>query len=423
MRAFRPKLRAIVRREYLQRVRSRWFLFSTLGLPLLFIGIVFLSGWLATGSSGSVSAYTAAVIDRAGGAGPLLVAELAADSMAAVVDPDLREASEESLPARLLASAHDAFVVLPEDMRSGDARARLLARDYVSEQAIRTIREAVDRAALRARLAGAGVGEVDARALLAHVPVQVISVSEAGARSQEVFRVISLVIAFLFYMVLILYGQMIVRAVIEEKSSDIVEVMISSVRPWELMAGKIVGVGAVGLTQVVIWAAVIAGLTLYGLTAGAGMLERAGIDPGALAIPTGAIVLTLGFLVLGYLLYASLFAAVGATLSNEHDAQQAMFPILLLIIIPFVLVQGVVLNPGAGWAVAASLVPFFSPLLMPARVLVSSVPAAELVAALLLLAGSIAVFTWLSGRIYRVGILMKGKRPNLPELVRWVRHG
>ena len=129
------------------------------------------------------------------------------------------------------------------------------------------------------------------------------------------------------------------------------------------------------------------------------------------------------FLTLGYFLYAGLFAGVGGTLSREEDAQQAVFPVIILIMIPFFLAQGVIRSPNATWSVVTSLVPFFSPLLLPSRLLLTSVPLWQTLVALLLLVATILLFAWLAGRVYRVGILMKGKRPNLPELFRWIRHG
>lgn len=436
MNPFNRKVRAILRREYVQRVRSKWFLLSTLGIPLLFVGLAFLGGFFATRSgSESVSSLAVGVIDRGGGLGDLVVAELLRDSVLAASVPGLAGASEAEARRALLDSTHDLYLLLPEafaapgpEAAPGPAddrpEARLLARDNVSGAASRTIREAVNRALVRARLRDAGIEEVDPAVLMRTARLDVVNVTEEGtARSQEAFEVISFVIAFLFYMVLIIYGQMIIRSIIEEKASDIVEVMVSSVRPWELMLGKIVGVGAVGITQLAIWGAVMVGTLVFGVTAGSAALAEAGVSLSAIRLPWGTIVLVLLFLVLGYLLYAGLFAGGGATISSEQDAQQVAVPIILLIVIPFIAAQGVIESPGAAWSVAMSLVPFFSPLLMPSRMLVSTVPVWQVAASLLLLAAFILGAAWVAGRIYRVGILMKGQRPNLPEVVRWIRHG
>ncbi len=420
------KVIAIIRREYLQRVRSRWFLIATFGLPLLFIGVGVVAGVLAMrAESASGATQSIGVVDRTGRIADFLVEELLRDSLLATPLAVPAPTSDEELPARLLESDYTIYLVLPADaVDSHEVDVDLYAKENVPAGRRRTIREAVNRSLVRARLAGAGIEGVDPDALLAKASLGVVNVTEeGGARSQEVAQAISFAITIIFYMVLIFYGQMIVRSVIEEKSSDIVEVMVSSVRPWELMLGKIVGVGAVGLTQMAIWGLVIAGFGVYGLTAGAAALAESGVDLGALGIPVSTIVGVALFLLFGYLLYAGLFAGAGATVSSEHDAQHALLPVIILIIVPFVAAQGVIENPNAGLSVALSLVPFFSPLLMPSRMMVTAVPAWEVGSALLLLVVFILLAAWVAGRIYRVGILMKGKRPNLPELVRWVRHG
>jgi ABC-2 type transport system permease protein len=431
------KVMAIVRREYLQRVRSKWFLLATFGIPLLMVGLGAMSGFLITRGGEETLTFSTGVVDRSGEVSQLVVAELLRDSLLASEAVGVAAFPDDSLPGRLVASDFDVFLVIPPELGlevtdqpgvGGEyeegPELELVARMNVNSGTRRTIRVAVNRALVKARLERAGVEGLDPEALLRGSSLSVVNVTEQGeARSQEVFQAISFIISFLFYMVLIFYGQMIVRSVIEEKSSNIVEVMMSSLRPWELMLGKIVGVGAVGLTQLAIWAAVVATGILYGLTAGAAALSEAGVDLSQLTIPVSTIILVLTFLVLGYLLYSGLFAGAGATVSNEHDAQQALFPVIILIVIPFVAAQGIIENPNTGWAIILSLVPFFSPLIMSSRLFVAVVPAWQLAVALVLLLLFIFLAAWVAGRIYRVGILMKGKRPNLPELVRWVRHG
>ena len=183
------------------------------------------------------------------------------------------------------------------------------------------------------------------------------------------------------------------------------------------------GVGAVGITQLMIWGVVMGAAIMLGLTAGASALADVGIDLSSVRVPLGVVALILVFLILGYLLYAGMFAGGGATMGSEQDAQQVALPIIMLIIVPFVAAQPLIESPNAVWAVVMSLVPFFSPILMPSRLLVSSVPAVQVTAAVLLLVACLLGVAWVAGRIYRVGILMRGQRANLPEIIRWVRHG
>lgn len=427
MNPFNRKVRAIIRREYLQKVRSKWFLFSTLGLPILMVGLALLSGWLVT-RGGSDAPHQVGVVDGTGRAAELLVAELERESFFAVHLEDLAGHSDRALESYLLTSGFHLLAVLPEGeldvpLSEGAVRLRVVSRNGVDMVTRRTLRQAADRALLQARLEAGGVEAADAALLLQPAELTFVEVGGTEASSREIFRVISFVLALAFYMVLLVYGQMIVRSILEEKTSDIVEVMVSSVRPHELMMGKIVGVGAVGLTQVAIWGIVLTGLALYGVTGAASALAEAGIDPAALTVPVGLVAGILLFLVLGYLLYAGLFAGTGATLGREEDAQQASLPVVILIIIPFVMAQGIIEHPDTALSVGLSLVPFFSPLLMPSRMLVTSVPLWQMAVAIVLLMACILLVAWLAGRIYRVGILMKGKRPNLPEVARWIRHG
>ncbi len=430
------KVRAVIRREFMQRVTSKWFLLSTLGLPVLIVGLMALAGFLAVrGASDTGGTKALGVIDASGRLADLVVEELLKDSVLATRARDLEGATEAVARTRLPQTAFDYLLLLPEGLVASDAPAgsasagdetgvKLLARDAVPAATERTIRDALRRALLRARLRDAGIEGLDPEVLLRTNRLDVVNVTQSGgARSQEAFQAISFVIAFFFYMILLIYGQMIIRSIIEEKSSDIVEVMVSSLRPWELMLGKIVGVGAVGLTQMVIWGVIISAAALFGLTSGASALAEAGIDLSALAVPWVTVALVLLFLVLGYLLYAGMFAGTGATISNESDAQQAALPVTMLIIVPFIAVQGIIQSPNAGWAVVMSLIPFFSPLVMTPRLFITSVPAWQIATSLVLLAGCVLGAAWVAGRIYRVGILMKGQRANLPEVVRWIRHG
>jgi ABC-2 type transport system permease protein len=429
------KVRAIVRREYLQRVRSRWFLLSTLGIPLLFIGIGVLAGFLALDSETAFETHSLGVVDRTERLGAHVVEELLQDSILASEAHGLEGTSEEAVRERLLDSAYDLFLVLPPGILESAAEPgagleerppeiRLLSRDNVGTAVQRTIRQGVNRALVRSRLLDAGVEGIDPAILLQSARLEVVNVTEEGvARSQEMFEVISFLLALVFYAALIVYGQMMIRSIVEEKTSDVVEVMVSSVRPWELMLGKIIGVGAVGITQLLIWGVVMGVAIFLGLTAGASALAEAGVDLSAAQVPWGVVGLIVTFLILGYLLYAGMFAGGGATMGSEQDAQQVAMPIIMLIIVPFVAAQPLIASPNAVWAVVMSLVPFFSPILMPSRLLVSSVPAVQVAAAVVLLVLCILGVAWVAGRIYRVGILIKGQRANLPEIIRWVRHG
>ena len=450
-------VRAVIRREYVQRVTNKWFLVTTFGVPLLILAFSLLPGWLAASGGGSAEALRIGVVDRTGaGLGEAVVARMnasegpaagrqpAAGADTTTADSAGAESGESAvllaaaatgipdtldrrgLAARLRTAGYDAYLVLGPDLLAGDDVELLSTRSIGLTDRPR-IRRAVRSAAIAVRLERAGLPRAEADSLLgvAGIGLSTTRVAEEGLQSQSVVQVAGFAMGFILYFMLIIYGQMIVRGVIEEKSSDIVEVLLSSLRPWELMLGKIVGVGAVGLTQVAIWAVVVVVAATWGMAAAAPALAEAGIDLGAvLGLPLVEIAGTfLLFFLLGYLLYSSLFAGAGAMAGSEQDTQQVVVPITMLIAAGFVLLFPMMESPGATWAVVTSQIPLFSPILMPARIAIGAAPTWELVLSIGLLAGGVLGAVWLAGRIYRVGILMSGKRPNLPELIRWVRYG
>jgi ABC-2 type transport system permease protein len=250
---------------------------------------------------------------------------------------------------------------------------------------------------------------------------------------------------FLMYMVVFIYGMMVMRSVMEEKVSRIVEVMISSVRPFDLMMGKVLGVGAVGLTQLAIWAILIpavymiAGLA-FGLTGaemGGGMnsaeMAAAGIDPDDIQGKVSMIMnelsaqnwllivpLFLFYFIVGYVLYASLFAAVGSAMSDDLNESQALtLPISIPVIIAFYIMFVTVRSPESSLAVWSSIFPLFSPIVMPSR-LAFEPPVWQILLSVVLTSACALFFVWLAGRIYRVGILMYGKKASFKELGKWL---
>ncbi|MFQ5746108.1 MAG: ABC transporter permease [Gemmatimonadota bacterium] len=417
------RVRAVMRREYLQRVRSKWFLFSTLVVPVLILGIMVLPVILPEVLGGKEE-IGVGVIDRSGtDVQDRLASGLAEENISVQtleLHPDVTpEGLADELPPE---PPLQAYLFLPADVLESRA-ATLVEVKHLGASQHAAIRRALREAITVVRLAGSGIEGEEASAILRPATLDVEELRPSGRGPSEIYAAFGFVFAMMLYMMFIVYGQMIARGVIEEKTSNIVEIMVSSVRPWEMMLGKIVGVGAVGLTQVAIWGVVVAIASLYGLSGAMATLSDLGLDLSGFRFPLGLATMALLFFVLGYLLYASLFASAGAMLSNEQDVQQVMMPVLIPIVIPIMLMPAVLDTPDASWAVIVSLVPFFSPILLMVRLAVGNVPVWQSVAAIALLVLTILGTAWVAGRIYRVGILMKGKRPNLPELVRWVRYG
>lgn len=408
----------VIKREYLQRVRSRWFLFGTVAAPVFLIGMMVVP--MIVESRSQEARRNVALVDETGLLQGRVVPRL--EEAGFTVRPEVRS-DEAMLRNEVASGALGGFIILP-DAALTRGRVEYYGREGPGTITGLTIRSIVAQAAMEVRLAELD-SEVDLQALLSggEMEVFLMEAEGGGASGDDPQFIGAFAGAMLLYMVILLYAVAVMRATLEEKTSRVVEILISSVRPSELMLGKILGVGSVGLTQLAVWV----GFGALALTMGIPALVAArpdALDPEliAQALPgAGLSALFVGLFLGGYFLYSALYAAVGAMCSTEEEAQQAQFPVVMLLIIPIMFLMPVIENPNSPMAVGASLVPFFSPVLMYARAATGAVPLWQITLALALLVAGVLVVAWLAGRIYRVGILMQGKRPTLPELWRWVR--
>jgi ABC-2 type transport system permease protein len=228
-------------------------------------------------------------------------------------------------------------------------------------------------------------------------------------------------VAMLLYMMIVLYGQTIMRGVMEEKTTRVAEVVVSSVNTDTLLAGKILGVGFVAITQVLSWLALTAACMVYVVP----MLVKPGAPSPGGSLPSiapSAALALLAFFVLGFVFYASLFAAVGAMVNSQEDVQQASMPVMLLLVSSVIFMGPIMTNPGSAMARTMSLIPFSAPILMPLRMTLVPVPWYEVAGSILGVMLACAAAIWMSARVYRVGLLMYGKRPSFAELARWIRY-
>jgi ABC-2 type transport system permease protein len=228
-------------------------------------------------------------------------------------------------------------------------------------------------------------------------------------------------IGFLLYMTIIIYGQTIMSSVIEEKTSRVAEVVMSSVPTDTLLVGKVLGVGAVGLTQQVLWIAT----TYVLLKVREPIMAKLGAPAMSFSLPEislGAALLFLTFFILGFIFYSSLYAAVGSAVNSEQEARQAATPLMIMVVFAGVFIQPVLLNPTGTTALVLSLLPITSPIIMPIRMAVTGVAPIEMLASIALLLLGCAAALWLASRIYRVGLLMYGKKPTMREMMRWVSY-
>ena len=440
------KLWAVIRREYLERVATKSFLIGTLVAPILFSAMLFLPAVMARRAQPSARASDIVVLDATGADG---VGQRVADAVRAAVQgraasapaPAVRvvaagdvAAAESLAAADVRARRHQGYLLLDAASLRGDS-ARYAGRNASSPADMERVRSAVRGAMMAERLRGAGVNPVLVDSITERrLVLSTERLTERGRGGSGAGNMMAAVMmAFLLYTAMILYGQMVLRGVLEEKTTRVAEVVISSVKPETLLAGKILGVGAVGLTQMAIWLVSIS--YLGGLIGGALLKTRGGTDMTALrdagaadlmtssmaGFNLGVLGLIIVFFILGYVFYSSLYAAAGAMVNSEQEAQQALTPVMLFVIASALLIQPVLLNPSSSLARAASIVPFSAPIIMPLRMSLVAVPPLDIALSVLGLLLACAAAVWLAARIYRVGMLMYGKKPTLGELARWVR--
>jgi ABC-2 type transport system permease protein len=406
----------IVRREYLDRVRSKAFLIGTILGPV-FMAAMMVVPILMAGKVGK--AQRIAVLDESGAlAGPLEAAlarhELDGQPRFVVVPLGAGAAAERARALRddVLAGRLDGYLHVPADALEARA-ASYYGRTVSNVIDLGLLERAVDEAFVGRRLAAAGVDPALAGELTRGLELKRVRLSATGEREDRgAAMFLSLILMMILYMSVLIWGQQVLTSTIEEKANRVMEVIVSSVPSVHLMAGKLLGVGAAGLTQLGVWAVCLLGASVMGMGA-AGGFRMPEVTPLVLV----AFVL---FYLLGYLLYASLFMAVGAAVNTSHEAQSLAFPVMAPMILSVMLFMPVLQSPDGRLAVVASLVPFFTPLLMFLRISVLAPPAWQIALSVLLTALTVVAALWGAARIYRVGILMYGKRPTFPELMRWI---
>lgn len=419
----------ILVREYLEKVKTKGFWIATFALPVGMLLLMATSVGLSLAAASSDQAFV--LLDRTGVLGEQVAGRLESagyDMALLESDPGAAE-----MDRRVADKEIEAYLVLGErTLAAGVFAYRGLDRPSGTRAAL--FEAVVADAALAHRLGETGDPE-GLRALVDGGRIEYEMVLDAddaesgqAPATREVARAASMVHgiagAIFLYMTMVIYGAFVLRSVLEEKRTKIVEIVVSSVRPWQLMLGKILGVGSMGLTQMSIWA-------LCGVLIGAGGTSllaslRPDLDMSMVsaALPTGGAVLLLAaYFLLGYFLYSSLFAAVGAMCTREEEAAHAQAPLIVLLMAPFIAQISTAGGGGFAWMDWVALFPFFSPIMMFPRALDGSVSGWMVAASIVLMALAIWAMAWLGGRIYRVGILAQGKRPTIRELYRWVRSG
>ncbi len=424
------KLWAVAKREYLERVRSKWFVIATLLGPVLMASMIVVPIWLATRSMQTSRTSNIVILDATDSDLGTAVARslgtgLQGDSSLARVQrvsPSELAQAESTVTRDVIAKRVEGYLVL-DSASAGGRAARYAGRNASTIPDMERIERTVEQAILVNRLSQAGMDAARVQELSrVNLRLQTERITDRGRGGSGAGNVaVAFGASFVLYMLIVLYGQTILRGVIDEKNNRVAEVVVASVRPESLLAGKVLGVGVVALTQLAVW---VVSMMLIVRFRGP-ILERLGVPNANVPVPeigVGAAITLLLFFVLGFILYAALFAAIGAMVTNEQDAQQAATPVTILIVMSAVFIQPVMLNPTGTLNKVISWIPFSAPILMPVRTSIIPVPWWEIVLVMLGLAVACAACVWIAARIYRVGILMYGKRPSLVELARWIKY-
>jgi len=419
------KVWLIIKREYSTRIKTKGFVFGTIAVPVFSIGLMVFSIFLATRLTDRT--VRLAIIDNVGGLSSAVAAGLNVrlpngkpefEVVKTVTQPQSEEPIRKELRAAIRSNRLDAYLVI----NGGDkAAAEFHTKNPSDYTLVQPITRAVNDAVVASRLGARGIHLNEIGEVRRGMDVKIIKVTKYGeAEDSGQTFIIAVSLAMLLYTTLLMYGVITMRSVLEEKTSRIVEVLISSVRPFQLLTGKVLGVAGVAFTQYMIWIASAALLGTYGATVVNTL--RPSTDFPHIHLSAGLLVYPTIYFVLGYLLYASLYAAVGAAASSDQDAQQLQWPITLPLVFSFVMFSMVVRDPNSHTAVLLSEVPFFSPILMVLRIAAETPPFWQIGLSIVLLALTTVGVAYFSARIYRVGILMYGKRPSLIELLRWLRY-
>ncbi|MFC1558839.1 ABC transporter permease [candidate division KSB1 bacterium] len=413
------KIFKILKREYLIVVKTKTFLIGTILTPIVMIA--FLAVPALTSRMQTESQATISVIDETGTLYDDIVSNLddkLSDGRKKYLLDNIEtgnkklEDIEKELQTDIKIRRISGYIHIPEEVFE-NMRVNYYARNVTNFQAIRRLRSAVNRAVMKHKIIAQDLEPSVVMKLTRSINLNSTRVTEGekkGSAGQTFF--VGYIMMLVLYMTIFMYGVFVLRSVVEEKSSRVVEILISSVKPFELMAGKIFGISLVGFTQYLIWIFL--------------MLAFLSLSPAAFlsmpTIPPMLFAYFVLFFILGYLLYSGLFAAVGSIINNESESRSYMFPILMPLILPIMMMGYIIGNPDSTITTFLSLFPFTSPTVMLTRISVSSPPLIEIAGSILILILTIIAVIWVVSKIYRVGILMYGKKPSIGEILKWIKY-
>lgn len=430
------KIGIVIRREYLERVSKKSFIVSTILMPLLMIGLMIAPTLLTIYNTPEEK--TIAVVDNSGIIVPSLKNEESIKFIPSTAPIDSLKANSDI----------DGMLVIGNNILTNNNGASLFTHDASSMMIEQNITKQLEEIIENQRLKNYNIENFDKiiNEVNADITLSTYRIDEEkdSTSSSTLSYIIGMLMSLLLYMFLLLYGQLVMTSIIEEKNNRVLEIMVSSIKPGQLMMGKILGIGFVALTQVLIWAALMISMSAFvmpalmpadimadvsAMNSGAGsaalstdveLLQALSIIGDVGYIISLFTYLTL-FLIGGFLFYAALYAAIGSAVDNIQDAGQIQSIVVVPIILGLVLSMSVVADPNSTLATVLSMIPFTSPMTMMTRV-PFGIPTWETILSLVILYGSFIFMVWVSAKIYRVGIFMYGKKPNIKELIKWIKY-
>jgi len=425
------KIALIIQREYLVRVKKKSFLLTTILVPLIIVG--FYAVMIAIGMSNNTETSKIAVIDQANLFNGHV--EKATDDPSQYIF--ITDEAPETVKTKYKSMGYDFFLYIPRiDLNKDATNIQLFSQSPISIAQKGKIEKMVNKAIELKRLQSANISPEQYQSIHSDISIEnkIVNGKEEKKNVAGLAFGVAFACGMLIYIIMIIYGMMVMRGVMEEKINRIAEVIVSSVKPFQLMMGKIIGIGAVGITQFAIWIVLIIGLRFFipslnphamqqtanvpGMANNAGMWADMAV--GLQSIHWGLILFCfLFYFIFGYLLYASLFAAVGSVVSeDQQEAQQMVFPVMMPILLGFVIMTKAVSAPNSPLAIFGSLFPLTSPVVMMGRIMYD-VPVTQLITSMVLLVLGFLFFAWLTGKIYRTGILLYGKKVTWKEMIKW----
>lgn len=449
------KLLAVIKREYVERVRTKMFIVLTILGPFMLAIFTVVPGLLfsiktggptriaivdqsdrlydrvrtsilddkddddakKSGADAQSEAMNSNTKDRAQEAGKRMGGSYAVEKVDLAGRP-LQDVQRE-LNLRISKDQLDAYIVLPREILK-DGKAEFYGRNAGDVITRGQIERRLSQAVREQRMADENISESRVRELSRPVDMTTKPINdkgEVGAEDSGGGFILVFILGFLIYITIIMYGQFILGAVIEEKETRIIEVLFSSVRSFTLMMGKLIGVSLVALTQYAIWGLAFGLFVLYGV----GMLEASGVGFKLPPLPLSMFAYFFLFLLLGYFLYATLYALIGSMVTTAQEGGMVAMPVLFMLIMGFYLAFPIIRSPNSSFAFWASMVPFFSPITMLVRIVTQTPPFWQIALSLAIGFATVVALVWLASRIYRIGMLMYGKRATIPEVIRWVR--